>query len=101
MRGRGEDKGGEGQLLDTVGGRGEHAGDDQGLAAPSGHRHAVFGIPGAMPEAASARLFPLEAPNRKWLRHQMKNEEGNNFHVEGLGWFGICPILKVQNSVLT
>ena len=47
-----EDKGEEGQLLDTIWSGVELSVDDQKGAAPSGHHHADIGIPGAMPVAA-------------------------------------------------
>ena len=50
VRGRGEDKGGVGELLDKVGCQGEHAVGDQNLAAPSGCLHADCGIARACQE---------------------------------------------------
>ena len=66
-----------------IGGRGELTADDHNRAALPGLCHADIGIVQSVPKPAWACLFSLEASNRKWLRHQMENEEGNNFHVEG------------------
>ena len=52
VRGNGEDKGEVVDLGDKVGGQGELDVDDQNLAAPSGHPHAVIGIVKGMPELA-------------------------------------------------
>ena len=83
LSGHGKDKGEVGNPLDKVWTRGRLAGDDQKRAAHSGHRHAEIGIGQSVPKPAWACLSSLEALNLKWLRHQMDNEEGNNFHVEG------------------
>ena len=57
------DKGKVGVVLDKAGCGVGLTGDDQNLAAPSGHHHAEIGMVQSMPEQALWRLSPLGAQN--------------------------------------